>query len=201
MTVTVNTPVRGRPSGEELARLVRGAAAGDQCSWDALVDEFAGMLWAVARAHRLCDADAADVEQATWLRLFEHVNQLREPALVGTWLATTARRECLRILRGAQRHIPFGEDTPEQESPEAPAGEALLIAERDQALWCSFERLRASDQALLRLLTADPRPPYEEISAALDMPIGSIGPTRARALQRLRQELDRDKGHHHRRHV
>ncbi len=190
---TVNNPARGRACGEKVARLVRGAATGDQCSWDALVDEFAGMVWAVARAHRLGDADAADVSQATWLRLFEHVNKLREPALVGAWLATTARRECLCILRGVpQRTIRFGEDTPEQESPEAPAGEALLIAERDQALWRGFERLRASDQALLRLLTADPRPPYEAISAALDMPIGSIGPTRARALQRLRQELARD---------
>lgn len=192
MTTTVDTPARGRPGGEEVARLVRSVAAGDQRGWDALVDEFGSMIWAVARAHRLGDADAADVAQATWLRLFEHLKELREPGRVGAWLATTARRECLRILRGAHRHVPFDEATPEHESLEAPAPEALLIAERDQALWHSFQRLRATDRALLRMLMADPRPAYEEISAALDMPVGSIGPTRARALERLRQQLASD---------
>ena len=69
-------------------------------------------------------------------------------------------------------------------------GDELLIDERDEALWRSFSLLRPSDQALLRLVMADPRPPYEEIAAALDMPIGSIGPTRQRALARLREQLE-----------
>ncbi len=192
MTAMVNTAARGATAGEEVARLVRSAATGDQHGWDALVDKFGGMVWAVARAHRLGDADAADVAQATWLRLLEHLDELREPARVGAWLATAARRECLRILRDAHRQVPFGEDTPERQAHEAHVDEAMLLAERDQALWRSFKRLRASDQALLRLLIADPRPAYEEISAALDMPIGSIGPTRARALERLRNELDHE---------
>lgn len=147
------------------------------------------MIWAVARAHRLNDADAADVAQATWLALLEHLGRLHEPGLVGAWLATTARRECLRVLRIGERTLPFGDDAPECESSETPPGDALVIQERDDALWRSFGRLRASDQALLRMLMADPRPPYEEIAAALDMPIGSIGPTRQRALERLRHEL------------
>jgi RNA polymerase sigma factor (sigma-70 family) len=183
--------VRGqRLGGDELARLVEAAAAGQQDAWDTLLREFGGMIWAVARAHRLYDADAADVAQATWLRLLEHVGDLHTPACVGAWLAMTARRECLRVLRVAQRLVLLGEDADEQESRDMPPDEALLVAERDRALWRSFSCLRPSDQALLRLLMADPRPSYEEISAALDMPIGSIGPTRARALERLRQELD-----------
>jgi len=197
MTATASTPARGRPSGTELAALVRSAAAGEQRGWDALVEQFGGLIWAITRAHRLGDADAADVAQTTWLRLLEHLDQLHDPARVGAWLATTARRECLRVLRAANRQLLLGEHAPEFESPDPPPDEELLIAERDQALqrrdqalWRSFERLRASDQALLRLLIAEPRPAYEEISAALDMPIGSIGPTRARALERLRQQLD-----------
>ena len=180
-----------RLTGDEVAGLVRSAAAGDQRGWDALVREFGGMIWAVARAHRLCDADAGDVAQITWLRLLEHLDDLHDPCHVGAWLATTARRECLRVLRGAQRQVLLDHDAPEFESAQEP-DEELLFAERDQALWRSFERLRPSDQALLRLLMADPRPAYEEISAALEIPVGSIGPTRARALERLRQQLDRD---------
>jgi DNA-directed RNA polymerase specialized sigma24 family protein len=84
----------------------------------------------------------------------------------------------------------YGDEAPEHESLDVPPADAVLISERDAALWRSFSRLRAADQALLRLLMADPRPPYEEIAAALDVPIGSIGPTRQRALARLRDELD-----------
>ena len=148
------------------------------------------MIWAVARAHRLQDADACDVVQTTWLRLLEHLRQLNDPSRVGAWLATTARRECLRVLRQNDRNVPFGDDEPEQQSTDIAPGQPLLITERDEALWRSFSTLRSSDQALLRVLIADPRPPYEEISAALGMPIGSIGPTRQRAIERLRRELD-----------
>ena len=181
---------RARLSGEAITILVNAAGAGDQSAWNRLVQEFGSMIWAIARAHRLGDADAADVSQAAWVSLLEHITRLNNPAGVGAWLATTARRECLRVLRGGERRVLFGDDGPEPESPEPPPGDTLLITERDEALWRSFSRLRATDQALLRLLTADPRPPYEEIAAALDIPIGSIGPTRQRALARLRDQLD-----------
>jgi RNA polymerase sigma factor (sigma-70 family) len=175
--------------GEAVSALIRAAAAGDQRAWDHLVEEFSGMIWSVARAHRLDDADAADVSQTTWLQLVQHLSRLREPARVGAWLATTARRECLRLLRGSDRTVPL-EEALDCEAFEILPGHALLLHERDDALRRSFSRLRANDQALLRLLVADPRPPYEEISAALGMPIGSIGPTRQRALERLRNELE-----------
>ncbi len=187
----IQRAARGRLSGEMVAALVTAAANGDTRAWDALVKEFGGMIWAVARAHRLRDSDAADVSQSTWLRLLENLQRLNEPARVGAWLATTARRECLRVLRDNGRCVLPGDDFPEHESADIQPVDALVTRERDDALWRGFSRLRESDQALLRILMADPRPAYEEIAASLDMPIGSIGPTRQRALDRLRQELDR----------
>lgn len=177
----------------EITAIVKSAAAGDQRSWDALVREFDGMIRAIARAHRLSDADAADVAQATWLRLLEHLDDLNQPSRVGGWLATTARRECLRVLRASQRYVLFApEDSPERESLDPLPEDALLMDERDRAVRRSLARLRARDYALLRLLTADPHPSYQEISVALKMPIGSIGPTRARAFGRLRARLASD---------
>jgi RNA polymerase sigma factor (sigma-70 family) len=176
-----------------LSRLVRDAKLGDHRAWDALVARYGGMVWAVARAHRLGDADAADASQATWLKLLEHIGDVKDPKALGGWLATTARRECLRILRHSARVDPLadvgGRDEIADGGPEIDEG--LLTSERDSHLWRAFEALPPRDRALLRMLAADPAPSYEEIGAALGMPIGSIGPTRARALVRLRRAIDR----------
>ena len=175
--------VRSRDMSE-VAELVRAAAEGDQGAWNELVDRYNGLVWSVARSHRLSTPDASDVVQTTWLRLVEHLGRLQDPERIGAWLATTARREALRALRHSARQ------TPSEELPEIPTdehlGAALLAAERDQALWKAFGGLSERCQTLLRILVADPPPSYDEISGALDMPIGSIGPTRARCLERLR---------------
>ena len=180
---------RRTPRTGAKARLVDDAARGDQAAWNELVARYSGLLWAIARAHRLTGGDAADVVQTTWLRLIEHLPAIRNPEGVGAWLATTARRECLRTLRHSVRCRPLADMdavlAPDLQRPD----ERLLLQERDAGVRRAFERLPASDQALLRLLTADPAPSYQEISAALEMPIGSIGPTRGRALERLRREL------------
>lgn len=170
--------------------LVRAAADGDQRAWSALVDRFSKLVWAIARNHRLSPDDASEVSQTTWLRLAEHIDRLQDPSKVGAWLATTARHESLRVLRGAGRHIPMGDDMPEPECPTAGIDEALLRSERDSLLWRAFSRLPARDQALLRLLVSDPMPSYEEIGAAMGMRPGSVGPTRGRCLERLRREAD-----------
>lgn len=172
-------------------RLVRRAIDGDQRAWDELVAKFGGLVWSVARAHRLSPADAAEVSQITWLRLVENLDRLHDPARVGAWLATTARRECIRQLSATSRTVPQGDDLLEQDSQSPPPDAGLLASERDQALWSGLARLPDRDRRLLRLLMSDPAPAYTEISAALAMPIGSIGPTRARALERLRRELGR----------
>jgi RNA polymerase sigma factor (sigma-70 family) len=174
----------------DLSSLVERARRGDQAAWDELVSRHAGLVWAITRAHRLSAADAADVAQATWLKLVEHLPRLRNPDALCGWLATTARRECLRVLKQADRVVP----TPEAPDVAAdrPGPDAKLIGdERAAVLWQALARLSGRDQMLLRVLAADPPPSYQQIGAALGMPIGSIGPTRARALARLRREVDR----------
>jgi len=178
------------PHRTSVSTLVRDAKLGDQRAWDAIVSRYGGLVWAVARAHRLGDADAADAAQATWLKLIEHVGDIKDPNCVGGWLATTARRECLRILRHAGRVDPL-DDLPETADDGPDVDERLLTGERDAHLWRAFETLGTRDQALLRMLAAEPALRYEEIGAALGMPVGSIGPTRARARTRLRRALDR----------
>jgi RNA polymerase sigma factor (sigma-70 family) len=168
------------------ADLVAAAAIGNQEAWNALVDRFSGLVWSIARAHRLGDADAADVSQTTWLRLVEHLGRLRDPGSVGAWLATTARHECLRLIRQADRFL-YDEGALETADTD-PLPEALLVAsERQVALWRAIETLGDRCRSLIRVLMADPAPSYDEIAAALDMPIGSIGPTRARCLEQLRR--------------
>jgi len=170
--------------------LLRAAARGDERSWNVLVDRHSGLVWAIARNHRLSAADCDEVFQTTWLRLVEHAARLHDPAKVGGWLATTARHESLRMLRRSGRQIPMGDDLPEPPQHAPGLDEDLLRRERDASLWSAFARLPERDQQLLRLLSADPAPSYEEIGAALDMPVGSIGPTRARCLERLRREAE-----------
>jgi DNA-directed RNA polymerase specialized sigma24 family protein len=98
-------PARGPNSVDrsDIALFVKGAAVGEQAAWDALVDRFGPTVWAIARAHRLNPSDAADVSQTTWLRLVENLHRIEQPERVGAWLATTARRESLRVLRLASR--------------------------------------------------------------------------------------------------
>jgi RNA polymerase sigma factor (sigma-70 family) len=187
----VHTDLRG--SDGDITRIVSAAAHGDQQAWDQIVERYTGLLWAVVRAHRLSAADGADVVQTTWLRLIEHLPEIRNREGIGSWLATTARRECLRLLRSGGRCQPSDEMQllVDASADHAEIDSALLTAERDAELWAAFSRLPARDQALLRLLAVDSPPSYQEISAALEMPIGSIGPTRARSLERLRRELSR----------
>ncbi len=171
--------------------VVARAARGDQAAWDQLVDRYAGLVWAVARGHRLAAPDAADVVQTTWLKLLEHLGGIREPDRLGAWLATTARRESLGVLRRAGRQVPTADAWAEVEDA-APGPEARAVAaDRDRVLRAAVARLPDRCRILLRVLMADPPPTYDEVAAALGMPIGSIGPTRARCLARLRTEAER----------
>lgn len=183
----VNDPVG---TVDDTERLLAGARAGDPACWDALVARHGSTLWAVARSFRLDAADAADVVQTSWLRLLEHLDAIREPERLGSWLATTARRESLRVLRHAGRQFPTEDTALDRVDPVAePLDASLLRDERDAALWRALLTLSARCQQLLRILAADPPPTYEQVSAALGMPIGSIGPTRGRCLGRLRTAM------------
>ncbi|MDQ1626795.1 MAG: hypothetical protein QOI54_539 [Actinomycetota bacterium] len=177
---------------EDVALLVKRAAAGDQGAWDVLVDRYTNLLWSVARGYRLERSDAADVVQVAWLRLVEHLPSLREPERVGSWLATTVRRECLQLLATRKRRGTTVDDQILEGVPAqvAPVDSQLLTRERHAELWQAFTGLTERCQKLLRVLMVDPPPSYQDVSASLAMPIGSIGPTRARCLDRLRALLE-----------
>src|SRR5262249_43520186 len=154
-----------------------------------LVERFSGLVWAVARAHRLATADAADVFQTTWLRLAEHIRRIDRPDRIGAWLATAARRECLQSLRSAGRTLPIDDMERLDITPAVgnPTEEAVLAAEQEKedadraaAVWQALDRVSARCRELLRVLMASPPPSYAEVAAALGLPLGSIGPTRAR---------------------
>lgn len=185
------TPV-GRPSEERepVTPLVQRAAAGDQAAWNALVDRYTNLVWSVARSYRLSSSDAGDVVQTTWLRLVENLAKVQDPERLPGWLATTARRECLRVLRAGGRELVGVVDDAAFDVVDelAPAlDHALLQDERDAALWQCFARLSERCQRLLRVLMATEPPAYAQVSQAMGMPIGSIGPTRMRCLDRLRE--------------
>jgi RNA polymerase sigma factor (sigma-70 family) len=169
----------------DLATLVSAAAAGDAGAWDTLVDRFASIVWSATRTYRLSPTDAEDVNQTVWLRLVENLDRIREPERLAGWLATTARNECFRVLRRRGRETPEELDD-EWTSSVDDLDAGLLSDERDAALVRAFRSLPARCQELLTVLLTDPPPSYEEVATALEMPIGSIGPTRQRCLQRLR---------------
>jgi len=182
----------------EVGVLVRAAVDGDAAAWKALVEGLSPLVWSVVRAHRLSDADGHEVFQTVWLRFAQHLGRIREPEKAGSWLASTARHECLKVIKGLTRLMPTDdpqvldrvseERTPEQTLIDSE--EAAAQAERFRRLWQEFEELGERCRQLLRVLMAAPPPSYVEVSAALGIAVGSIGPLRQRCLRRLRARLD-----------
>jgi len=177
-------PARNGPSVTEL---VIRAKYGDKQAWDALVERYAPLIWSICRRYRLGNADAEDVNQSVWLMLVDQISVLREPAALPGWLATTTQRECGRVLRAARRTQPGGQVLEDSiaDVQAATAEEELLKAERQAALREAFTCLPPGCQRLLAMLIQDPVP-YAQISAELGIPVGSIGPTRRRCLEKLR---------------
>jgi RNA polymerase sigma factor (sigma-70 family) len=178
-------------SNDEAAMLVTAAAQGDRFAWERIVDAYGRLIWAIARNHRLGPGDAADVSQTTWLRLMEHIDRLSEPGRVGAWLATTARRECLRVQAKNRRTSPVSDEAilelmQLRERSQDDLDLALLAAERSAAVRRAIRTLPPHCQEMLRLMMLDPVPTYEEIAAAIGRPVGSLGPSRKRCLAKLR---------------
>jgi RNA polymerase sigma factor (sigma-70 family) len=167
--------------------LVERARRGDKGAWEEIVERYAPLIWATCRRYGLEGAQAHDVGASTWLRLVERLDTLREPAALPGWLATTAQRECLRLLRTSNRMIPTDDQA-------APAGDDagdhdrwLLREERHIALRAAFSELSERCRELLGMLFADPPHPYTEICAAMGVAMGAVGPMRQRCLERLRR--------------
>lgn len=175
----------------ETAELVRRARCRDRDAWERLVDRYARLVWSVTRDYRVSESDASDVAQTTWLRLLEHMDNI-DPAKVGAWLTTTARRECLRVIALRTRTLlAYDEDGLAEVPGEEPtAYDLLLTDERAKDVRQAFRRLPDRWQQLLRLSMSSPPVPYAEISRILDLPIGSIGPMRGRCLARLRTLME-----------
>lgn len=171
----------------DVAEVVGRAADGDQLAWERLFDQYARLIWSMTRDFKLVESDAADVFQTTWLRLLEHINRLDHPARVGSWLAATARHECLRSLAARKRIVLMPEEALADGEAHGPAvDERLLAQESTEAVRAALSRLPTRWQRLLGMLMADPPASYTEISDQLGLPVGSIGPTRGRCLERLR---------------
>ncbi len=172
----------------DIALLVRRAAEGDRWAWERLVNQYARLIWAITRDFKLVESDAADVFQATWLRLLEHIDRLEQPARVGSWLAATARNECLRSMAARKRIMLVQDDTTltGDGTGESEVDERLLAEESAQAVRDALSCLPWRWRRLVELLMADPPASYAEISDQLGLPVGSIGPTRGRCLERLR---------------
>ena len=172
----------------DISQLVRRAAMGDRSAWEQLVDQYSRLIWAMTRDFKLPESDAADVVQVTWLRLLEHIDRIEHPDRIGSWLATTARHECLRHIAARSKVMLFHDDEVALASTvhQPEVDERLLADERAEAVRDALSRLPWRWQKLLELLMADPPTPYTDISSQLGLPIGSIGPTRRRCLERLR---------------
>ena len=169
--------------------LVARAAGSDQDAWNQLVERYAPLVWAICTRYRLSSHDIEDVGQNVWLLLVEQLGKLREPAALPGWLATTTSRECLRVVTTAQRLATFGgrlDDAPEF-AADVMIDEEILMAERDTALRSAFAELQPPCRQLLAMLISDPPHSYSQISETLGIPMGSIGPRRARCLERLRR--------------
>jgi RNA polymerase sigma factor (sigma-70 family) len=178
--------------------LVQSARSGDDVAWTQLVERFQPLVTKIARRHRLDAADADDVRQLVWTRLVEHIDDLRDPRALAGWISTTASRACLEVIRQRKRSVSVDPTEPAAFDKNEPAvgwrlspsrepevDDRLVRIERRRALRESLAALTDRQQQLLLLLVADPPVPYGQISQQMGMPVGSIGPTRARLLKRL----------------
>jgi len=177
------------PADQPITDLVTRARHGDQRAWDDLVERYAPLVWSICHRYQLKSADAEDVHQTVWLLLVSQLNKIRDPVALPGWLATTTRRECVRVLRAARGPHADGsgpdvETIPDQQAEMA--DQELLVAERHAALREALARLSPCCQRLIGKLIEDPPLTYAQISASLSIPVGSIGPLRGRCLDRLR---------------
>jgi RNA polymerase sigma factor (sigma-70 family) len=194
LTALGNCP---KPSGHEArsaheeahGELLRRAAKGDRIAWEELVNRFDPLVQRTARRTGLNQSDAADTAQLTWLRLLQHLDQVREPERLPGWLVTTARRESVRVAIAAKRHVLSAD--PVAEHSDEGNGVATDVypveGEYEPDLDAALNRLPSRYQKLIRLLMCDNCPSYTEVAERMGVPIGSIGPMRMRGLNILRR--------------
>ena len=167
-------------------QLLECAAHGMESAWREIVKRFSPLIFTVCHRYGISGVDIQDVAGEVWLRLLTNVTTIRDPNALPGWLLTTARNECLGLLRARNRQIPTDTDLiGEACQPEIDAN--LIGEERRHAARQALAHLSHRDQQLLSMLFSDPPKPYKEISSTLGIPVGAIGPTRARCLTRARR--------------
>ena len=172
-----------------VGELVAAAARGEQSAWTALVQRYLPLVYSIIRRYRLSDKDAEDVSQTVWLCLVEHLDAIREPKALPGWIATTTRHEVLAVLGAKRRTDPMDPTASwllDLQGNFVDLDDELLRAEAATALRNGLAELEPEQRTLLLLLVKDPPVSYGEISRITGMPVGSIGPTRARCLKKLR---------------
>ena len=177
---------------DDVTDLLERARAGDSVAWEEIVRRYSSVVFATVRSFRLQEADVLDAVQMTWLRFAENCHRVQYPERLAGWLATTARRECLHILRQQTKHTLTSADAVADNVIDPGLGPEQRVIERDTArtLWNLVAELSPLRRTLLRALFTDNPDPYADVARTVGMPPGGIGPTRARALQQLRRRLD-----------
>jgi RNA polymerase sigma factor (sigma-70 family) len=188
---TTTTSYAPAVATSSVADLLLRAGDGDPAAWEEIVRRYGKLVSSTVRSFRLQDADALDAVQMTWLRLAENTHRVNFPERLGGWLATTARHECLRILRHSKSAPDRFDAAPETVAePSVGPEQRVIDADATQTLWNLVAELSPRRQTLLRALFTDHPRPYAEIARAAGIPLGAIGPTRARALRQLRGCLE-----------
>jgi RNA polymerase sigma factor (sigma-70 family) len=173
---------------DDLGPLVQAARAGDREAWDLLVTHFTPRLRSVVRGYGLSNADADDVVQVTWVAAYTHIRRLRMPEAFGGWLMVTARHAAVRALERGRREIAVDDEQLPHEVTDGTPESALLEAEERNAVHAAIERLPEHQRVIVRTLVRHPTTTYADLAEKLGIPVGSIGPTRDRALARLRRD-------------
>lgn len=175
----------------ETVELLLRAGKGDPGAWEEILRRYNGVVSRKVRGFGLQEADARDAVQMIWLRLAENIPRIQHPERLGGWLATTAARECLRLLHQGQRTPTLTDAVVDNLADPAPGPEQRVVdAETTRTLRMLVAELPPRRRKLLRALFSDHPPSYAELSRATGIPLGSIGPTRNRALHQLRQMLE-----------
>jgi RNA polymerase sigma factor (sigma-70 family) len=179
-----------RDRADRITALMSAARQGSDDAVGELVTEFSPLLWHVARAAGLSSGDAEDVLQTVWMRLLEHLDEIRTPAALGGWLVVTTKREAWRVRAAERKQIPADTDSFAQ-LPDKGLGseERALLDDQRRTLWAAIRQLSPRCQELLRIIAFVPQADYAAVAAKLGMRIGSIGPTRGRCLAKLRAVL------------
>ena len=168
--------------------LVTRASGGNQDAWHELVDRYAPLVYTICTRYRLSNHDIEDVGQNVWLLLVEQLGKLREPAALPGWLATTTARECLRVVTAASKaeRLGTGLDDSVLFVDDTVIDEEILVAERNAALRAALPSCRPAASSCCRCSSATRRTPTRRSTPSW-IPVGSIGPQRARCLERLRR--------------